>query len=250
MAKNNKDAAFESFLADIEAITPGVKELISKDERAMTKLRAGVLAQSEFNSQMDALRSEKEQMQSYLQEQNQKIAGWQSWYGDATQQFKQMQDQLSAYQSEYGDLDGNQKSRISPEDLDKRMNEQFQYREQAYMKFMDDLTDLKVEHRERFKEKLDTKAVFDISAERKLPLDVAYEIFVADKREAQRKAEVEAQIQAARDEAVREYASKHKLPMLDSNPSYPAVHVVDAQNVGTNQRDRVQAAVDAFRNKS
>lgn len=246
MAKN-KDAAFDSFLADLKAINPQIEEIL-KDERVSTKLRTGVLAQSDYSSKMDELRQERENLNAYLQEQKKNVEGWKNWYDGATREVADMQTKLQTYEAEYGSLDGtNRRSYVAPEDVDKKMAEEFQRRETAYIKFMDDLSDLKLEHRDRFKEKLDTQAVLAISAERKLPLDVAYEIHVADKREALRQSEFEEKLKAARLEGAQEALSKHKLPMLDSTPSYHGTHVNDAQPLS--QADRIKAATEAFMQK-
>lgn len=251
MAKKS-DAAYEAFLADLKAINPQIEEII-KDEKVSSKLRDGVLARSEFSSQMDTLRQERDQMNDYLEKEKQKILGWQKWYGEVTQSVSSMQEKLERYAEEYGDLDDAGQRReakkhgMTVEEFNEALGKELQKRESAYLKFMDDLSDLKIEHRERFKEKLDTDAVYKIAGEKNLPLGVAYDVFIADRVKEQNAKDVEEKIAAARKEGYQEALSKHNLPVLDSKSEM--THVLDAKDVPASHQDRVKAAIDGFYNK-
>ncbi len=246
MAKN-KDAAYDAFLADIKAINPQVEEIL-KDERVATKLREATLARSEFSSQMDALRQEREQMQTYLQTEKQKISEWQNWYNTATREVADMQTKLNTYESEFGTLEPGQKpNRLTEDDVQKKIAAEFQQRENAFLKFTSDLNRISTRHAMKFREELDTDALYKICGEKNISLEMAYNEFIQPKVEEMRTKELERKLEEAKAEGAREALTKHRLPQLDSNPSYAGVHVVDAQSVGNTDMDRIAAATAAWR---
>lgn len=248
MAKKN-DAAFDAFLADLKAIAPGIEDLI-KDDNVKTKLREGVLARSEFSTQMDSLKTERETFTAEVTEARKRIEGWQKWYGDATQQVASTQDELKKYKDEFGELDGTVKRKVAGEqgltvdEFQKRLNEEINKRDIAALKFADDLTDIKIDYKDRFKEKLDTTAVYKLAGEKGVSLDVAYNLFIADKVEDQRKVEFDTQLKAAREEGAREALASHKLPIM-SNIS-DVTHVLDIKDAPRTEKGRVDAAVAGF----
>lgn len=249
MAKKDKDTIYAEFLAELKALNPAIEEVL-KDEKVSSKLRDGVLARADYSASMDDLKAQREQFATEVQAAREKIAGWQDWYGKTTQQFSATQEELAKYKEEFGDLTEGQQKKVAaqmgmtPEQVTQALNQELQVREQAYLKFADDLTDLKIEHREKFKEKLDTEAVFKIAGEKQLPLDVAYSVYIADRVEELRQADVKEQIAKAKEEGAREYATKHNLPLVPNNPD--VVHVLDVQQPGKTQKDRVSAALADF----
>lgn len=248
MAKKN-DAAFDAFLADLKAIAPGIEDLI-KDDNVKTKLREGVLARAEFSTQMDALKTERETFANEVAEARNRIAGWQKWYGETSQQIVGIQDELTKYKTEYGELDGATQKKVAGaqgltvDEFNKRLQEEINKRDIAALKFADDLTDIKIDYKDRFKEKLDTAAVYKIAGDKGVSLDVAYDIHIADKVEAQRTKNVEERIKQAREEGAREALTQHNLPIL-SNTS-DVTHVLDVKDAPRTDRDRVSAAVAGF----
>tara|TARA_R110000868_G_scaffold255919_6_gene512592 strand:+ start:360 stop:1127 length:768 start_codon:yes stop_codon:yes gene_type:complete len=245
MAKKN-DAAYDQFLADLKAINPQFEEIV-KDEKVSAKLREGVLARADYSSHMDTLRNERETFAVEVQEARQKIQGWQSWYGQATEQVASVQGKLQEYETLYGPIQAGEKREvaramgISKEEMDRALEDRMNQRDIAALKFADDLTDIKMDFKDKFKEKLDTTAVFRLAGERGVDLNTAYNLHIADRLEDVRTKDVEERISRARQEAVSEYASQHNLPVTPS--SNDIVHVLDAKNVSTNARDRVAAAV-------
>lgn len=249
MAKRDKDAAFNEFLADLKAINPGIEEAL-KDERVSTKLREGVLARADYSSNMDTLRAEREAFAAEVQEARQKITGWQNWYGEASTEVANIQTKLQQYESTYGPIedaaDRKQAARtlgISKEELNSTLEERMNQRDIAALKFADDLTDIKIDFKDRFKEKLDTTAVFELAGKHGTDLKTAYNYHIAERVEEQRNKDVDERIKQAREEAVREYASQHNLPVVPTNSD--VVHVLDAKDVPATSRDRIAAAVAA-----
>lgn len=256
MAKKDKDAAYNEFLADIKAIVgddkwSAVEEALIKNDKASAKLRDGVLARAEFSSQMDALKAEREAFAAEVAEARSRIGGWQKWYGDVVTEIKAREDKLKAYMEAYGELDspertrGAQQAGYSKEEFEKRLSEELQQRDLANLKFADDLTEIKLDYRERFKGKLDTGAVYKIAGENGLPLDAAYNLYIADKVEEQRQASFDEAVKKARQEGAAEALAKHNLPVVPSNPAH--VHTLDAKDIPASSKDRIAAAVANFR---
>jgi hypothetical protein len=86
---------------------------------------------------------------------------------------------------------------------------------------LDILSDLKYDHRDSFKERLDTDALIKFATEKGLPLETAYKEWVAP-RVAERESESRKQdIKDAEERGAREALSKHRLPTapISSGPS-------------------------------
>jgi hypothetical protein len=256
MAKKDKDAIYQDFLADLKSAVGDdkwseIEEGLIKNEKASAKLRDGVLARSEFSSQMDALREAQESFATYQAQEKQKIEGWQKWYGDTSKEQADLQSTVAAYREAYGDLEGGaeRKRYLTPEEFEKtlnqRLNESLQAHSSAAVKFSTDLNDIMLEHRDRFKERLDINGVFDIVSKKNIPLELAYKEFIADKVEAVQKAEFADAIKRAKEEGAAEALSKHNLPTVPNNSTI--IHTLDAQtSTPTNARDRIAAAVASF----
>lgn len=248
MAKKN-DAAFDAFLADIKTLAPGIEEIL-KDERVSTKLRESVLARADYSANMDDLKAQREAFASEVQQARTKIDGWTKWYGEESKTFATAQDELKAYRDEYGELNDSGKRReaakvgLTAEEFEKKLSEEIQRRDVASIKFADALTDIKIEHRQRFGERLDTEEVFKIAGEKSLPLDVAYDVFIADRVKEETKTKQDEAIKLAREEGAREALAKHHLPIIDSRSDM--VHTLDVKDVSKNSNDRINAAVSAF----
>lgn len=259
MAKKDKDALYTDFLADLKSVVgddkwTAVEEGLVKNEKASAKLKDSVLARSEFSRAMDELDTARKEFQQFQATEKQKIDGWQKWYGETSQDFATASDQLRQYKETYGDLDDRSQRReaakvgLTPEAFEKRLNEEIQKHDVAALRFVDDLTDVKIEHRDRFKEKLDTDAVYKLAGEQGIPLKVAYNLFIADRVEDQRKTQYTEDIKKAREEGANEALAKHNLPVMSSHSDI--VHTLDAQNPLTNPRERVSAAVKDFVERS
>ena len=123
-----------------------------------------------------------------------------------------------------------------------QLDQELRKRDELAIRFADVLTDLKMEHKDRFKERLDTQSLTQYAMQRGLPIDAAYRELVAPQVEKQREAELEDRIKRAREEGEREALSRHNLPMV-ADPTRP-VHVLDARDTAkTDARSRVTAAV-------
>ncbi len=252
MAKKDNEALYQDFLADLKKINPKIEEVL--DDATNAKLKDSVLARAEFSRQSDALAAREREIEGYLASETQKIEGWQKWYGDVTKEVANTQNQLKEYRDAYGELDSTSR-RVEAERhgmttadfekaLDKRLSEREQIRDAASISFVDELTDLKIEHRDRFKENLDTTSVFKLAGAKNLPLKLAYNEFIGDRVTKLNEQNVLERIEQAKKDAVAEFATQHKLPVLDSSRDY--VHAADATPAMTDPNARVASAVADF----
>jgi multidrug efflux pump subunit AcrB len=246
MAKKN-DAAFDAFLADLVAINPAIEELV-KDDKVSAKLREGVLARSDYSRQMDDLKAQQSTFAAEVEQARQRIEGWQQWYGDVTKSVADQQTKLQQYEATYGPIEGIGDQRaaakalgLSKDEVGTLLEERMNQRDVAALKFADDLTDIKMDYRDRFKDKLDTEAVFTLAGKRGIDLQTAYKEFISERVEDQRTKDIEARIAQAKQEAVAEYASKHNLPVGPSNSAL--THTLDVTDRPATTRDRIAAAV-------
>lgn len=249
MAKKDKDTLYKEYLAELVAIKPELKDLL-EDEKVSAKLKDGVLARADYSSSMDELKASRLQMEQYLAQEKQKIEGWQKWYGETSQTFATTAEELQRYKDEFGDLSPEGQRRearkmgMTPEEVQKTLAEEIGKRETAFLKFADDLTDIKIEHRERFKERLDTDAVYGIAAKEGLSLQNAYKMHIADRVEELQKKDLAEQLRAAREEGAKEALSKHNIPVMSNDSA--VTHVLDVQDAPKTSHDRIAAAVAAF----
>jgi hypothetical protein len=86
-----------------------------------------------------------------------------------------------------------------------------------FMSFMTTMNDLQFRHRDEFKENLDPKAFSKFMVDEKIEDPAkAYERFTSEKRSANEKVKMEAEI---RDKVEKDWASKHNLPGSGASPS-------------------------------
>lgn len=244
-----KKSAIDQFLAEVlDTIPEDRRQLFEetlKDEKVSRAVTERVLARSDYSSKMDALKSEREQMDAYLRGENQKIQGWAQWYEGVVQTDAERQKQLDAYKSTFGDLDpANAKpgQKFMTEDQYRAsIAKELEQRDQNAIRFADILTDLKYEHRTEFGQRLDTDDLIKYATSQGLPIQAAYDRYVGKARAEKQETELAKKLDAAREEGRKEALSNHKLP-YSSGPVEP--HVLDLQkDIAKAPRDRVAAAV-------
>jgi hypothetical protein len=256
MAKKTAEEQYQAFLAEVVAAVPAGKrealEGILKDPEVTPTIRDRVLARSDYSRSMDEGRAElataRTALDKEITEARTRIKGWEDWYNTTSQEHAALQERVKTYEETYGEIDedtppakNGKRGKVLDEET---LAAELHRRDQLAIKFADVLTDLKIDHRERFKERLDTDALIKFAGEKGLPLDAAYNAFTADKVEAQRKTEQEAALKAAREEGARDALSKHHLP---TSPTHNEPHVLDrTADVKTDARERVAAASTHF----
>lgn len=246
MAKSN---SFEAFLADVLSHVPDerravVEEALAGDAR--TELERGYRRQSEFSREMDRIRQREQELDATLTEANERVSGWQQWYDQASQEYDDMKRRvaLTSVEDEDGGIPPQPQHGLTKEEL----AQELAARDRMAIAFADVLTDIKIEHKERFHEKLDTQKLTDYALKRGLPIDAAYKEFVAPREEEIRKKETEEMVARAREEGAREALTKHRLPVV-SGPMES--HPLDlAPSAKTTSNDRIAAAIARWNNAS
>jgi hypothetical protein len=148
-----------------------------------------------------------------------KLAEYGQWYGTANQQYQQMADEVAALRSGrvpmYNNGNGtdpaltNTAQYLTKADLDRVVQEQGS----RFATVLKTATSIAADHVARFGEKPDMEAIDTIAREQNLPLNLAYEAYIKPRVEAKATADMDKRIKDAREEAVRDYASKHRLPV-------------------------------------
>lgn len=234
--------SYEAFLADVLANVPSdrraaVEEALSL-ESVKAQVEAGVKRQSDYSREMDSLRARREEVESTLQEGTERITEWQNWYDTASKEYESMKGMV--------DMRTNEEPVASVQQgLTKdELQAELAARDRMAIAYADLLTDIKMDHRDKFHERLDTSKLVEYALKRGVPLDVAYRESVAPREDELRKADLEQQLKKAREEGAREFAANHRLPIV-SGPQEQ--HPIDlAPTAKTNSTDRVAAAVGAW----
>lgn len=243
-----KPDPYAQFLAEVLSAVPEDKratiEGTLNDASVAPVVRERVLARADYSRQSDALKQARAQLESEVTEARKRIDGWTNWYENANKEYDTATKKLQRYQQEFGDLEGDgvqpKKDFLSKEDFTREL----QARDRDAITFADVLTDLKIEHRQHFGEKLNTNELLKYATDRGLPIDIAYQQMVAPKIEERRSTEIEEKIAKAREEGAQEALSRHKLPGV---VSYNEPHPIDrTDTTPVSKEDRIAAAVASW----
>lgn len=251
---------YEAFLADVISAVPedqrSTVEATLKNEAVASKVRDSVLRQSDYSRKMDELQAAREGAAQELNrregELNAQTAKWETWYADANKDYESQREVLKRYRAEYGDLEGdgtmntpaNQPAAPTMEEYEKRLAAELEERDRRAIKFADVLTDLKIEHKERFGEKLNTDELLEHVNKNGLNLEYGYKDFVSDRVAEAESAKLEEQIRQAREEGRAEARSEAQMPV---QPDASRPHALNSLDKSTNAEDRVAAASAAWR---
>lgn len=244
---------YDKFLAEVLTGLPDDRkaaiEGTLKDETVAGKIRERVLARSDYSRNMDSLKSEREKFQREVAEAQQKITGWSSWYEQASKAHADLTTKVQRYRDTYGDIEEGQVVKpqvesLTKDEIEARLQEAFNTRDAAALEVADVMTELKLDYRDRFKEKLNMKELLTYAQENRLPLAAAYDSFIRPKAEEAREAELQKRIDAAREEGRKEVLSTARFPVA-ANWNEP--HPLDsAEKAPKTSRDRVAAAVEGW----
>jgi hypothetical protein len=242
----------KEFLADVLKNVPedkkkAVEEAFNLDP-VVRAVDAGFSRQSDYSRNMDSLKeaqAEAERAKGALEAEKARYADW---YRDANAEYQRALTAAERYEREYGTLDEfdpASKHKLPDNLLTKEeVAKEFERRDRAAIDFADALTDIKIDYRERFGEKLNTKLLYDHVEKTRLPFTAAYEDFIRPRVTEAEKAKFEEQLKQAKEEGRQEGLSAATLP-TSPDPSRPSP--LDSLDNPTTQEDRVNAAVAAFR---
>jgi len=252
----------EQFLADVLKNVPEDKKQVVEEalgmEAVSKELGEGYSRQSDYSRKMDELRTARDQAQQEIVQQQGVVdaerARYTEWYEGANKDYTTAVDQLNAYKEEYGDLEAGEgkeptvasvpSNALTRDEHERILAEQFDRHDRQAIQFADILTDLKLEHNQRFSEKLDTARLFDHVSKSGLPIQAAYQDLISERVQKAQEEKVQEQIKQAREEGVMEGRSQSQLPV---RPDSSGPRPLDGLDKESTSEDRVNAAASAWR---
>lgn len=190
------------------------------NEKAAKRLADDVMRQSDYSRNMDALTKEK----------NDLIAKNTKYYQDESIRASENQKVVDAYKSavdrykaQFGELDDNgsngnggrqviqtaQGEFISKKDYDESVKRM----EGNFIGILKTGLKIATQHMHEFKEPLDVDALEKVAVAENISLQSAYDKWVSPRRTESQAAALKTQLDAAKAEGAREFASKHKIPV-------------------------------------
>src|SRR3972149_4309538 len=183
---------------------------------------------------------------------------WAEWYGKADQAYKTNLagiETLKRYEQLYGPLEGQQAANNGANVLTRQEVEQlFAVRDQAYTNLLHNGLRIAQDHLHRFGAPLDTRELEKFALDRKITdMDRAYELYVTpkldsqrQKQEADREAAMNERIKREREEAVRDYASRNKLPIETGPKPFHTFYDREAPKEGGSELEQERFARAGF----
>ena len=183
----------------------GILKVAANDKFAKG-IEEGVMLRSDYSRNLDQLQADKKKAADYY-------ASLTSW--EATR--KAEWDAAMAGNNGGQVVNGEYITKKELEEMDKKYQAKSLQQEQSFITIAKEMGRLSSQHAVEFREALDVDALEKIAVEKQLPLRQAYTEMVRERRETMAGASRQAEIEKAKQDAVREYASTHHIP-LDTTP--------------------------------
>jgi hypothetical protein len=182
----------------------GILKVASNDKFAKS-LSDDILRQQDYSRNMDAIKAQEKKNADYYAQ----LVAWE----------QQEQARIAAALAGNGGqvVNGEYITKKELDELDNRYKKQALQQEQSFITIAKEMGRLSSQHAVEFREALDVDALEKIAIEKQLPLRQAYTEMVAARRAEASTASRQAEIEKAKQDAVREYASTHHIP-LDTTP--------------------------------
>lgn len=187
-----------------DTIKAGLLKAVENDKFAKG-LEEGVMLRSDYSRQSDALKTEKQSTANYYQQ----LVTW-----------KAEQDQLYAGLQQptiQQSVNGEYLTKKDFEAMQAEYKKELDRREQVNISLLKDGMRLASQHAVEFHEPLDTEALAKIAVDKNMSLRQAYDEMVGGRRKEQADAAAKERDKRIADQAVREFASQHQIP-VDSSP--------------------------------
>jgi hypothetical protein len=252
---------YDAFLADVLNSVPddrkqGIEEAL-RDSAVADKLRDATLRQSDYSRKMDELAQARDAAANELNQRegelNARKEQWETWYADANSKYDSQSEVLKRYRAEYGDLEGEGSvtptipdNILTTEAYEKRLAAELEQRDRRAIKFADVLTDLKIEHRDRFGEKLNTEELLAHVDKHGLNMEYGYKDYISDRVAEAEKAKLDEQLKQAREEGMREGREAALMPV---QPDASRPHALNSLDKSSTHDDRVSNASAAWRSE-
>lgn len=208
-----------------------ILKVATANEKFAKGLEEGVLNRSDYSRNMDELRKKQTETQTYYAS-----------LLETTNKNQQVVNEHAAmvqrYKAQYGDLDESGERKVIPTDngnfiSKKEYEEELKRRDANYIGLLEVGLDIVGKHMYEFKEPLNIAALKKEAIEKNLSLQQAYDQMVMPRRTEAQAAALKTQLDAARAEGARDFASKHKLPIDSAPREYHVIHDRDPkQQVG------------------
>lgn len=178
-------------------------KIVAGNEKLAKGLEEGVMLRSDYSRKQDELKADKEKTSKY--------------YGELVTWKATEQERLDALYAGNGNGNGERtviQTVQNPDVVTKRdMEAELQKRDGQFIGLLETGMSIASRHAVEFKEPLDTAALKKIAMDKNLSLQAAYDEMVAPRRAETGTAQRKAEIEAAKAEGAREFASKHKIPV-------------------------------------
>lgn len=192
------------------------------NEKFAKGVGTGYARHSEYSSALDKLKNAESKIGQY----EDKIGQYEDWYtkqaAPAITAAQQVAQRLQQYEAQYGPLDDqtvrDRKAAagalgVTREELDKVLKERSDASTAAFVEYERQMGDIRLDHFARFGEKMDMDKFEKFMRESKsADIPGAYMKYVEPRMEEKRNKDFEDRIKKERDEAVRDFASRHKIP--------------------------------------
>lgn len=257
LAKKVTQDAYDAFLGSVlDKFSPEDRALIEsklRDESVIEAASPFLMTRSDYSKSKDELDAREAQLAT-------KQTEWTAWFEDASRQAavlaeseRENKQKIAEYEKLYGPLSADEKRTamtLDPKQLEdeliKKLDSKMSQHDMAAFKVLDMLSDLKQDHRETFKEKLNTDELVEFATKNNLPLPVAYEKWVEPRMKERQEAAVEDRIKKATDDAVAAALSKHRLPTAPANTGANIFSAPETSGPITNEFERQSKFADNF----
>lgn len=170
------------------------------NEKISKSLEEGMMLRSDYSRNMDSLKAEQQKTTAYYAD----LLKWKD-----TEQAKVDAALANAGNGDHAVVQPVQSDFVSKKDMEAELAR----REGLTISLLKDGLKLATTHMWEFKEPLDTDALAKVAVERGMTLSGAYAEMVGPRRAEIQAATRKTELEAARAEGAREFASKHKIPV-------------------------------------
>lgn len=224
------------------------------NERFADDLAKGFMLESDYGASKRKISDELKQKEEEYAKKYQELATWAQQHNVTVQQAQQVLSEYEKYVQVYGKLeDGKQQQQNAPpagltaDQVQKLLEARDQQQAQLIGSFSKDLAKMQSDHFRRFKEPVDVDAfeahLTDLrKTDPSIGIYAAYQSWIEPKVEEARKAEFEAAIKRAKEEAIRDFSSTHKVPVDSGQKEYSPAW--DPQRSERLKKSEDQIAVD------
>lgn len=192
---------------------------VIQDEKAGKAFLDGFVPQSDYSRDLNKQQEEWKGKLSAAEQTAKEVRDWYSTakpaYDAALEEGTKLKGRLAKYEETFGSISDDGGAPKLPPDVVTRKDLEELAKNQAgnTARVMKDLVRAATDHVHRFGEPLDVDAFEKYIVDNNLSPREGYDRYISPKLEERRNNEIEARVKREREEAVRDYASRHKMPV-------------------------------------